>query len=125
MEITPMKKLILTIALLIAAPIFAQTYVNGDKDGTFISGEVISNPVASTALTVPGTAEWAMISIRTAGVHVKFDATAATTSDLYMPTGLYRTSYVAGTPTALLTKIRLINSTDGAAVVYVSYWKRP
>jgi hypothetical protein len=123
-----MKKLLVLVmvaTLAIVGAANAQTFVNNDKDGTQVGSEVV-NPVASTALTPPATAEWAVISIRTAGVHMTFDGSAATTSSLYMPTGLYRTAFVArATPTTLLANIRMINSTDGAATVYVAYMRRP
>jgi hypothetical protein len=112
-----MKKLvILAIALLFIAPIFAQTVA-----GDFISSQVI-NPVASTAFTVPTGTAVISFSVRTAGVHMRFDGNAATTNDLYLPPGLYRMGTRGSTTNQ--NNIRVINSTDGTATIYVFYFKR-
>jgi hypothetical protein len=112
-----MKKLVmLAIALLFVAPIFADTVA-----GDFISSEVLA-PVASTAFTVPATASVISFSIRNAGVHMRFDGNAATTNDLYLPPGLYRMGTRGSTTNK--NNIKVINSTDGAATVFVFYFKK-
>lgn len=122
-----MKKLFVLAALIVivlALPIVAQ--VTNDRDGVQVgSGEVLT-PTSSTALTVPGGAEWAVITVRNAGIHMEFDASAATTSDLYLGPGTYQTAYVArATPNIILASIRFIDSSDGASTVYVKYFRRP
>jgi hypothetical protein len=112
-----MKKLvILAIALLFIAPIFADTVA-----GDFISSQVI-NPVASTAFTVPAGTAVISFSVRTAGVHIRFDGNAATTNDLYLPPGLYRMGTRGSTTNQ--NNIRVINSTDGASTIYLFYFKK-
>jgi hypothetical protein len=108
----------LVLALVTAAPAtVAQNYTRPAQE---VGGEVVSNPSSSTALTVPANAQWAMFSIRTAGAHFSFDGTAATTSDLYMAAG----SVFLVDDNALLAGIRVINSSDGAAVIYVKYFRK-
>lgn len=110
------RLLILAAALLVAVPMLAVTIA-----GDFISSEVIS-PVASTAFTVPATTSVTVFSVRNAGVHMTFDGTAATTNALYVPPGLYKMD--ARGSRANQTNIRVINSTDGTATIFVSYFKR-
>jgi hypothetical protein len=110
------KLLILTIALLLVAPIFADTVA-----GDFISSQVLT-PVASTAFTVPTGTAVISFSVRTAGVHMRFDGSPATTNDLYLPPGLYRMGTRGSTTNR--DAIRVINSTDGAATVYVFYFRK-
>jgi hypothetical protein len=110
------KLLILTIALLFVAPIFADTVA-----GDFISSQVLT-PVASTAFTVPTGTAVISFSIRNAGVHIRLDGSPATTNDLYLPPGLYRMGTRGSTTNQ--NNIRVINSTDGAATIYISYFKR-
>jgi hypothetical protein len=110
------KLLILTIALLLVAPIFADTVA-----GDFISSEVLT-PVASTAFTVPTGTAVISFSVRTAGVHMRFDGSPATTNDLYLPPGLYRMGTRGSTTNQ--NKIRVINSSDGAATVFVFYFRK-
>lgn len=122
-----MKKLLALAILLVCALASAQTPVNPDKDGVFISMQVI-NPTTSTALTVPSGSEWATISVRNAGVHVSYDASTATTSKFYLAPGFYRTLYVPHgnpAPTIPLTSYRFIDSSDGASTLYVAFFKRP
>lgn len=86
---------------------------------TFVGLQVISNPAASTALSVPAEADFAIMTIRTAGVHINFLNVAATTSDQYFPAGVYTWD----NQRSAVAKMRVINSSDGAAIVGVSYWK--
>jgi hypothetical protein len=96
--------------------IFADTVA-----GDFISSQVI-NPVASTAFTVPTGTAVISFSVRTAGVHMRFDGNAATTNDLYLPPGLYRMGTRGSTTNQ--NNIRVINSTDGTSTIYVFYFKK-
>lgn len=81
-------------------------------------GTEVLNPVASTALTVPTGAQYAVICPRSAGIHVSFDGTAATTSDQYFPADAPFTVIDATD----LANVRLIDSTDGASTTYVTYF---
>lgn len=126
-----MKRLSLLFSLFVAFGAMAQqnsTPVNIDKEGVPVGTEVISNPASSTAFaSIPATAEWAVFAVRTAGVHVSLDATAATTSKLYLQPGLYKTAFVPRgnpAPAIPLADYRFINSTDGSATIYVQYFKR-
>jgi len=116
------RKLSFFLALLVAllasaAPAgFAQELPSAWEE---ISSQVI-NPTTSTALTVPANAQWAQVSIRTAGVHVSADATAATTSDLYYAPNVYTTP----PDRALLVSLRFLDSSDGASTVYVRYFRK-
>lgn len=74
-------------------------------------------PSTSTALTVPGNTVTAIITVRTAGVHINLESTTATTSDPYFPTGVYEWI----NQRALLKEMRFITSSDGTAVVDVIY----
>jgi hypothetical protein len=82
----------------------------------------VINPVASTAFTVPAGTAVISFSVRTAGVHIRFDGNAATTNDLYLPPGLYRMGTRGSTTNQ--NNIRVINSTDGASTIYLFYFKK-
>ncbi|MFZ2489995.1 MAG: hypothetical protein WA208_00785 [Thermoanaerobaculia bacterium] len=121
--------LLLGVLLLIAPPMLGQIETT-DREGEQVgNGEVIVNPAVSTALTVPSGAQWAVLTVAGAAVHVEFDGTAATTNDLQLGPGTYRTSFVyrpSPRPTFyLLPKIRMINGAGGAATVYVKYFRIP
>lgn len=109
--------LLLVAAIIVVLPLAAQ---NSNRPAQEVGSEVVSNPASSTALTVPSNAQWALVSVRTAGAHFSFDATAATTNDLYLAAG----SVVVFDGNALLAGIRVINSSDGAAVIYVKYFRQ-
>lgn len=126
-----MKKTPYAIAciMLFVVPLFAQQNVNVDREGAVVGFELL-NPVASTALTVPATAEWCQVFIRNAGVHVRFDAIASTTTTgAYFGPGCYVTPFVPRsaytlTPVVLMSRLRFIDSSDGASTLYVVYFKR-
>lgn len=115
-----------TLAVLALLFIALAMRAGDQEDGVQVGDGETFNPVTSTALTVPAGAEWATISVRNAGVHMEFDGTAATTDDLYLPPGVYVTAYKArGVSASVLSSIRIIDSTDGASVVTVEYFRRP
>lgn len=112
------QTLIAVLILALALPLMGQSPT--ERPASEIGSQVISNPSSSTALTVTAGAQWALITVRTAGIHISSDGTAATTSDLYLAPGTYRTN----ADYRLLPLIRVINSSDGAATVYVTYWRQ-
>lgn len=105
------------ILLVCAMPLFGAPTA---RPLTHIGTQIVSNPAASTALVVPAETGFAIMTIRTAGVHIAFtQAAATTTTSQYFPPGVYTWDNQAGA----LTNMKVINSSDGAAVVGVSYWK--
>lgn len=92
--------------------------------GTVVGTQSL-NPVTSTSFTVPATAEWALVSIRNAGIHMSYDGQAATTAGDYFPPGRYWTPVCPGGKLSVyLANNRFINSSDGTAIVYVTYFTR-
>lgn len=127
-----MRKILYSIAVILLfaiPPAFAQANVNTEREGDVVGFQLL-NPVASTALTVPATAEWCQVCIRNAGAHVRFDAIASTTTTgAYFAPGCYATPFVPRasytlTPVVLMARLRFIDSSDGASTLYVVYFKR-
>jgi len=86
---------------------------------TWLSTQIIT-PTASTALAPDSNCDFAIMTVKTAGIHINFgNAAATTTGDQYFPPGAYTWDNQRGA----LAKMRVINSSDGAATVGVSYWK--
>lgn len=82
--------------------------------------QIISNPTVATALVVPLGAKHAMISIRSYGVMYRDDGTAPTTTiGFFYPSG---TLVKIDNDRQLLQAMQFINSTDGAAKVYILYY---
>lgn len=112
-------------ALIVAVVILAASLTAdsiSDNEGVQIgTPEVISNAVASTALaSVPTNAQWIVVTVR-ASAHIETrDGQAATTSSQYWPTG----SGFILVGRASIVDLRVINSTDGACEVYVTYWRK-
>jgi len=107
--------LILIVAML---PLAALADDVSDRPYVLVGSQVIT-PTVSTALTVPTNAQWAWISVRTKAVHVEFDATAATTSDLPIFSGtLFK---IVGN--LQLTELRFLDTSDGASTIYIKYFR--
>jgi hypothetical protein len=105
--------LVALVAILCTFSVSAQSY----RPSTEVGSETIT-PTTSTALTVPTGTQWITFTVRSAGVHVSFDASAATTSDLYLPPGVYKIE----NDYRLIPLLRFIDSSDGASTVYVKYF---
>lgn len=103
-------------ALMAALCLVASLAYAAPQPKVVISTERIT-PAASSALTVPANADYVIITVRTAGVHIDFGAGAATTADPYFPTGVY----IWEQQKALVTAMRFITSSDGTAVVDAVY----
>lgn len=83
-------------------------------------GYQVITPTVATAFTVPVGASHAMISVRAAGVMMADDgSTPTTTAGFYIPAG---TIFQVNNDRPWLLAWRVVNSSDGAATVYVIYY---
>jgi len=82
------------------------------------AAEVIT-PTVSTALTVPANAQWAWISVWTKAVRIEFDASTATSADFPVAAGVV----IKIVGNLQLTKLRFLDTADGASTVYVKYFR--
>lgn len=82
-------------------------------------GYQIVTPVAATGLTLPATTKHALISVRYFGVMMRDDGVNPTSgTGFYFPPG---TIIQVENDRPWLTRMKFINTPDGAASVYVLY----
>jgi len=116
-----MKRLTILLILLITAavwPAVASADDVSDRPYVLVGSEVIT-PTVSTALTVPANAQWAWISVWTKAVRIEFDASTATSADFPVAAGVV----IKIVGNLQLTKLRFLDTADGASTVYVKYFR--
>lgn len=112
-----MKRLTLALLFIVAVILLAMPVLPDDPPSVEIGSQVIT-PTVSTTLTIPAGAVRIMFSVRNAGVHISLDGSAATTADLYLPPDVYKIG-----DDQVLSQLRFINSSDGAATISVKYFR--
>jgi hypothetical protein len=99
----------------------ASTAIQGAISQYPLGVQVLNNPTVSTGLTIPAGTLHAMISVRTAGTMMRDDGVAVTsTTGFYVPAG---TVLLVNNDPKWLAAMRFACSTDGACVVYATYYR--
>lgn len=86
-----------------------------------ISSSVALSGTPSAGDTLPTSAKYALINVKTQGAHFSFDGGAATTDDLFVPAG--ETFWLDNART-LLVNMRMIEAA-ATAVVSIAYFDGP